>query len=61
MIQSSPYFEATKTGRRRRAGGEGARRGGDACEFAFGSETTVHDLYGKLLDGADMATSLEAL
>mgnify|MGYP000854721416 FL=1 len=36
-------------------------RGGDACEFAFGSETAVHDLYGKLLDGADMATSLEAL
>ena len=36
-------------------------RGGDACEFAFGSETAVHDLYGKLLDGADMPSALEAL
>ncbi|MGB1657348.1 MAG: V4R domain-containing protein [Longimicrobiales bacterium] len=36
-------------------------RGGHACEFAFGSETAVHDLYGKLLDGADMASALDAL
>lgn len=36
-------------------------RGANTCEFAFGSETAVHDLYGKLLDGADMASALEAL
>ncbi len=36
-------------------------RGGDVCEFAFGSEAAVHHLYGKLLDGADMAAALKAL
>lgn len=36
-------------------------RGGGACEFAFGSETAIHDLYGKLLDGADFHSALEAL
>jgi hypothetical protein len=36
-------------------------RGDAACHFAFGSETAVHDLYGKLLDGADMASALDAL
>lgn len=36
-------------------------RGDAACEFAFGSETAVHDLYGRLLDGADFDSALEAL
>lgn len=36
-------------------------RGGAACEFAFGSETAIHDIYGRMLDGADLASALEAL
>jgi len=36
-------------------------RGSDTCEFAFGSETAIHDLYGKMLDGADFQSALEAL
>ena len=36
-------------------------RGADSCEFAFGSETAIHDLYGRLLDGADIDSALEAL
>ena len=36
-------------------------RGDDACTFAFGSETAIHELYGHLLDGADMAAALAAL
>lgn len=36
-------------------------RGGSACEFAFGSETAIHDLYGRMLDGADLDSALEAL
>jgi len=36
-------------------------RGGDSCDFAFGSETAIHDLYGHLLDGADLDSALAAL
>ncbi len=36
-------------------------RGDDACEFAFGSETAIHDLYGHLLDGAGLDEALGAL
>lgn len=36
-------------------------RGDDSCDFAFGSETAIHDLYGRLLDGADLETALSAL
>lgn len=36
-------------------------RGGHACEFAFGSETAIHDLYGRLLDGADLDRALQEL
>lgn len=36
-------------------------RGDDACDFAFGSETAIHDLYGRLLDGADLETALSTL
>lgn len=36
-------------------------RGDDACTFAFGSETAVHDLYGELLEGADLESALAAL
>lgn len=36
-------------------------RGSQACEFAFGSETAIHTLYGRLLDGADLESALEAL
>jgi len=36
-------------------------RGAEACDFAFGSETAIHDLYGKLLDGADLENALAAL
>jgi len=36
-------------------------RGDDACRFAFGSETAIHDLYGHLLEGDDVDTALEAL
>ncbi len=36
-------------------------RGDDSCEFAFGSETAIHDLYGQLLDGADLDSALGAL
>lgn len=33
-------------------------RGDDACRFAFGSEAVVHELYGHLLDGADLSRAL---
>lgn len=33
-------------------------RGDEACDFAFGSETAIHDLYGRLLDGADFDSAL---
>lgn len=36
-------------------------RGNDACGFAFGSEATIHDLYGALLDGNDLQQALAAL
>lgn len=36
-------------------------RGDDACVFAFGSETTVHELYGTLLDGATLEDALDGL
>lgn len=36
-------------------------RGADSCDFAFGSETAIHDLYGHLLDGADVDSALAAL
>lgn len=36
-------------------------RGDDACDFAFGSETAIHDLYGRLLDGADFEDALSEL
>jgi hypothetical protein len=36
-------------------------RGSDECDFAFGSETAIHDLYGRLLDGADLDSALAAL
>ena len=36
-------------------------RGHDACDFAFGSETAVHELYGRMLDGADIEHALQAL
>jgi len=36
-------------------------RGDDSCDFAFGSETAIHDLYGRLLDGADLESALEEL
>ena len=36
-------------------------RGGATCDFAFGSEAAIHDLYGRLLDGADLDGALAAL
>lgn len=36
-------------------------RGDAGCEFAFGSETTIHDLYGRMLDGSDLDQALQAL
>ena len=36
-------------------------RGDDSCDFAFGSETAIHDLYGRMLDGDDLDQALEAL
>jgi hypothetical protein len=36
-------------------------RGEDRCTFAFGSETAIHDLYGRLLAGDDIAEALDAL
>jgi hypothetical protein len=36
-------------------------RGDRECRFAFGSETAVHELYGMLLDGADLSSALETL
>jgi hypothetical protein len=36
-------------------------RGEDKCQFAFGSETAIHDLYGRLLDGVDLDGALAAL
>lgn len=36
-------------------------RGDDACRFAFGSEAVVHELYGHLLDGADLGRALSEI
>lgn len=36
-------------------------RGDDHCAFAFGSEEAIHDLYGELLDGADLSGALASL
>ena len=36
-------------------------RGEDGCHFAFGSETAIHDLYGHLLEGADLDQALEKI
>ena len=36
-------------------------RGDDGCTFAFGSESAVHELYGQLLDGADLDGAVAAL
>ena len=36
-------------------------RGGSACQFAFGSESAIHDLYGRLLEGVDLDGALAAL
>jgi len=36
-------------------------RGGAECRFAFGSEQAIHELYGRLLDGADVEAALESL
>ncbi|MDZ7779214.1 MAG: V4R domain-containing protein [Gemmatimonadota bacterium] len=36
-------------------------RGDDACRFAFGSETVIHELYGRMLDGADLSRALTEL
>lgn len=36
-------------------------RGDDACRFAFGSEAVIHDLYGHMLEGADLARALDEL
>jgi hypothetical protein len=36
-------------------------RGDDACRFAFGSETVIHELYGRMLDGADLSRALDEL
>ena len=36
-------------------------RGGATCEFAFGSEGAIHELYGQLLAGVDLDGALSAL
>ena len=36
-------------------------RGGSSCDFAFGSEGAIHDLYGQLLDGVDLDGALAAI
>lgn len=36
-------------------------RGDASCGFAFGSETAIHMLYGRLVDGADLEMALATL
>lgn len=36
-------------------------RGDETCAFAFGSEAAIHDLYGRLLEGAELDAALEQL
>lgn len=36
-------------------------RGDDACSFAFGAASAIHELYGRLLEGAELDGALAAL
>lgn len=36
-------------------------RGDDVCSFAFGGPAPIHELYGKLLGGADLPSALASL
>jgi hypothetical protein len=36
-------------------------RGGASCDFAFGSEGAIHELYGRLVEGVDLDGALAAL
>lgn len=36
-------------------------RGDAACTFAFGNAAAIHEVYGKLLEGSDLAAALAAL
>ena len=36
-------------------------RGGESCQFVFGSEGAIHELYGKLLEDDDLDAALAAL
>lgn len=36
-------------------------RGDDACAFAFGNAAAIHEVYGRLLEGSDLAGALTAL
>lgn len=36
-------------------------RGDDACTFAFGNAEAIHEVYGKLLEGADLSGALATL
>ena len=36
-------------------------RSGTSCDFAFGSEGAIHELYGQLLEGVDLDGALAAL
>lgn len=36
-------------------------RGDDACTFAFGNASAIHELYGKLLEGGDLPEALAVL
>jgi predicted hydrocarbon binding protein len=36
-------------------------RGGQSCQFVFGSEGAIHELYGKLLEDDDLDAALAAL
>jgi len=36
-------------------------RGDDRCTFVFGSESAIHELYGRLLDGADLDEAMAVL
>jgi len=36
-------------------------RGDDTCSFAFGASASIHELYGKLLEGMDLSGALSGL
>jgi hypothetical protein len=36
-------------------------RGSDACQFVFGSEAAIHELYGRLMEDADLEAALASL